>query len=649
MEPTADPAPHTRRWPARLLLGLSLLLHGLLVLYFFPPRVVAGGEPVGAIDYALHQYQADRARQAFEGWGKLWGYDPQVLAGHPAGALEDLTSKGLELFVITLGQLGVNSVLAFNLFILVVHLCVPLLAWLTAWLLGLSPIQRAVATLLWVLLWFFDSLTHWIWYCGMISWAAGTCLALLLVALVFRVVQRGPAWGWIPVALLATLLVTVHPFGSLVAVPACALLYLRRARWLGLWGGAGVALTIALPVAVSSIWLTTAARMWHYVDELTNFLKPSAATLLWDFLDITEDPWDTGLAPVRTLLRFLCLTAGGVVLWRWRKQRDPRLLPLGLVLGMGLVLAYGGGLLEATSKVQPYRLMMPATLVAAFPAALLLCELLSPAALRKLGRPARLLLLLLAVMTLPRMVRTVIVNMPDPLPAPHRLLPGSTHLDARQEPLSGLFAFRPAPLRHLGSDPNHKKLRDWLKKYHRGRGRVLVQDWILGEYLAWATRIPLLGGLEQRAIHQADAHLFRHHQDGNLPGRALRDYLERYAVGLVVIRAPVLEKVTLPALEWRKDLLHFVTVVGGYRIYLTKINPSYFLRGKGRVVGQAFNSIRVEGASGDDVVLRFHWLETLRCRPHCEVQRFSIKGDRVGFIRVVRPPPKFEIYNAYNL
>ncbi len=641
----SDPAPS--RWPARAILLTALVLHVLLLLYFARPSVMFGDEPVAAIDYTLHVYQVDRARQAFEGWGRLWGYDPQMLAGHPAGALEDLTSKGMELFVIGLGKLGLGQALAFNMFILLVHLLVPLWAYLTAWLFGLSPVQRATAVLLWVVLWFWDSLTHWIWYCGMISWAAGSCLALLLVALVYRAVERGPPWTWLTVAPLSALLVTVHPFGAVVAVPACALLYLRRVRDLGRWDHAGVALTIALPVAVSAIWLTTAARMWHYVDELISFLKPSLDTLAWDFFDVLEDPWDTGMAPVRTLFRFLCLVAACFMLWRLRREKDPRWLPLGVTIGLCLFLSYGGGIFEATSKIQPYRLMMPATLLAALPAAMLLPQLLAPARLRAMSRPTKILLVLLLVLLLPRLVRTVVVAMPDPLPPPHRTLPGSTPLDFKQEPLSGVFGFPPAPLRHLGTDPNHKALRSWLLEHYKKRpARVLVQDWILGEYLAWSTRMPILGGLEQRAIHHADAHLFRSHPKGDLKGKALRDYFVRYAVGFVVVRAPQPALHTLPDLEGRKDLLLYVGKEGGYRIYLTKVLPSYFLRGKGRVLSQAFNSIKVETAS-DDVVIRFHWMETLRCRPGCTVERFKVPGDRVGFIRVKKPPRRFEIYNGY--
>ena len=41
-------------------------------------------------------------------------------------------------------------------------------------------------------------------------------------------------------------------------------------------------------------------------------------------------------------------------------------------------------------------------------------------------------------------------------------------------------------------------------------------------------------------------------------------------------------------------------------------------------------------------------MESLRCRPHCEVEVEQVAADRVGFIRVKNPPERFEIYNDYN-
>jgi hypothetical protein len=57
----------------------------------------------------------------------------------------------------------------------------------------------------------------------------------------------------------------------------------------------------------------------------------------------------------------------------------------------------------------------------------------------------------------------------------------------------------------------------------------------------------------------------------------------------------------------------------------------------------------VSRRSGEgELVLRYHWLETLRCRPGCELHRVEVPGDRVGFIGVSNAPPDFEIGNSYR-
>lgn len=640
-DPAVDPAPPGRRWPVAALLGLAVALHLALTLYFAPPRVIFGPEPIATVDYSLHAYQTHRALRSFEDAGRLWGYDPQVLAGHPIGALEDLTVKGLELFVIGLSTLGINWILGFNLFILLTHLLVPLIAYGAARLLGLGPAARAVAVLLWVLLWFFDFFVHWCWFCGMISWASASTLAVLLVALVHAAVERNRPRLWLAAAPLGTWLVAVHPFGALAAAPACAAIYLRRVRRLSWPHHLGLLGTVALVAGINGIWIHTFLRFKHLVLELVSFLKPGPITLLYDYLDLLAEPWDTGGAPVRTVFRMLALAPAALVFWRWRKERDPRLLPLGLMVGSTLLLAYFGGLLRFTSQIQPYRLIVPAVLAAALPAAVLLAEIASPAALRALPRSGKLLLLLLVVLVVPRMARTVLINMPEPLPQNHRLFPSQGPLDQRREALTGIFATPPGAMRHHTSGPGMREVRRWLIENHKGRGRVVVQEWVLSEFLAWSTRIPVLGGLEQRALPHGDAHLFRLAKDGDLPGERLRAYLERYAVGFVVVKS------ILPKLEWRKDLLQFEKLVGGMRIYRTRIQPSYLAKGSGRVTAQDLNRIRVEGAAGEELVLRFHWLETLRCRPGCTAEQYPVKGDRAGFIRVKNPPKTFEIYNGY--
>jgi hypothetical protein len=167
----------------RAAFGGVVALHLALLAYFAPPGLMFSKRPVITADYALHVYQVQRALEAFKGWGKLWGYDPLLLAGQPAGVVEDLTSKGTELFVIALNSVGVHPGFAFNLFIVVTHLAVPLLGYATARFFELSRATSLVTALLWVLMWFFDSFLHWCWGIGMVSWAPSSMLALLVLSL----------------------------------------------------------------------------------------------------------------------------------------------------------------------------------------------------------------------------------------------------------------------------------------------------------------------------------------------------------------------------------------------------------------------------------------------------------------------------------
>ena len=156
-----------------------------------------------------------------------------------------------------------------------------------------------------------------------------------------------------------------------------------------------------------------------------------------------------------------------------------------------------------------------------------------------------------------------------------------------------------------------------------------------------ATEVPVIGGFPDRNLGHGDANLFARHPDGAMPPAELADYLERYAIGCLLVSTPT------PALERRTDLLRLAASVETRRLYVTLREPSYLAEGDGRV-RQGLNRITVESASGDAAILRFHFMPTLRCRPGCTVERVAIPGDRVGFLRVPRPPRRFEIYNSYE-
>lgn len=616
---------------------LSLIaLHLGLLLYFAPPATLLSKQPVMTVDYALHVYQVDRAWTAFNEHGALWAWDPLALAGQPAGVVEDLTSKGTELFVIGLGRLGVSRAFAFNLFILLVHLGLPLTAWLVGRLLSLGRWETLVLHGLWLCLWFFDSFMHWSWWIGMITWCFASYGAVLLIALLYRCLEAPTLGRFAWLALLAAVLSLVHPFVVLSLAIPCVALYARSFR--GMSGKAHAMLGGAALVAASTalIWIFPFLRFKHYVGDVDTFFNATASFAFFDAFDLLKDGRQTG-GPVRTMFRMLCFAAGGVMLVRWHRAGDRRALGLSSLVLSALVLAYGSAYFWLGRQTQPYRHIGPAMFAAAVPAAVLLREVLSPSALRSYPRGAQLALMFCAVLLVPRAARTALQYMPTLLPQQVE----RSKLDFLSSPLVGLNEPKPLVMRHEGPLPQQQAVRSWLLKHHAGGGRVVVNDWVLGEYLAASTNVPILGGIVERNVPHVDAHLFRREPDGNLPPAELAAYFDTYAVEYVVLAGGHLP------LDERRELLRPTAAVSGYRIYRTVKAPNYFERGAGKVRSQAVNKLELSEVKGDVAVLRFHWMETLRCRPECSVEREPNTLDRVGFIRVNNPPPAFEIYNGY--
>ncbi|MCC6214128.1 MAG: hypothetical protein IT376_04625 [Polyangiaceae bacterium] len=642
---SADPAtsppppPAAEATPWRGLAGIALV-HLAAFAYFMPARVLFSRDPIATIDYALHLYQTDRAVRAFRQHGELWSWDPLLLAGQPAGVVEDLTSKLTELWVIALTWIGVPGGVAFNSFIVVVHFAHPLLGWAAARAFLLSRRDAAVATGLWVALWWFDSFLHWSWWIGMITWAGASGLVVLLVALAWRGLRDASTARILAFCALLPVLALLHPFAGLSLALPLAVVWIAAARRAGWRLHALIAVGGLLAAATALVWIRPLLAFRHYVLDVDVFFNTTLEYLVFDTFDLVRDGRNTGV-PVRTMFRTLSFVAAAACLVRWRRARDPRLLAVGALLGWTFFLAYVSGYSWHARQTQPYRQIGPAMLAAALPAAVVLRDLFATESLRSMGPRVKLLLALAAVLVVPRFARDVAYYVPE-------LLPTRVHhslLDRFTSPLAMPLEPIPWLQRHGHASPEQQAVRARLVELHGGRGRVLVSDWVLTEYLAATTRLPLLGGIPERNVPQVDSNLFRWGmpKGGAIPPAEVAPYLELWAIGWVV-----LDGFTGP-LDLRRDLFEPVDSIGAYRIYRTRAEPSWLLRGEGRLVAQDLNLLRVEAARGSEIVLRHHYLEPLRCRPDCAVESVTVPGARVGFLRVPSPPPAFEIYNSYQL
>ncbi|HEX3598232.1 MAG TPA: hypothetical protein VHU80_24160 [Polyangiaceae bacterium] len=618
-------------------LAVAVALHAALLAYFFPARLFAKKLPILEYDYALHAYQVDRALSAFESHHALFSYDPLVLAGQPAGAIEDLTSKSVEAFVICAHALGVSPWVAFDAYVLAVHLGLIPAAWMAARLFGFDRLSAAVAVLFWVLVWHFDSFAHWCWYIGMISWGFASYLVVLVLAVTYRASKDHRARHYAGFAVLAALVTFVHPFAVLTLAVPLAGTYLRSRRAMAWWEHAALACGSVLAALTTLTWLGPALKFRHYIGPVDAFLWPSASYVLTDSLGLLRDLAMTG-EPVRTSLRLVAFVLAFVGLVRMRREQDDRVLPVALLLTACIALAYLSGYSSLLRQTQPYRHIAPATLAAALFAA---CAVVRLGRDREaLTREARAALVFALLASAPELVRTALGYLPG-------LLPAREHARTAFRPgpgRSGSSEERDPPfMGHTPPPDDYVRVAKTLSAIAADTGRVASLDWVLGEYLATFAELPTLGGIAERNVPQVAAHPLRHDLTPAHPGDdPVAAYLREYAVAAVVTKGDA------AAFDGRDDLLEQVASVGPFRVYRVRRPTSYFAVGTGRVVVQRTNTLRVADAAGSEIVLRFHFMETLRCKPDCAIFRAPAERDSVGFIGVRDPPAAFEIFNAYD-
>jgi len=198
--------------------------------------------------------------------------------------------------------------------------------------------------------------------------------------------------------------------------------------------------------------------------------------------------------------------------------------------------------------------------------------------------------------------------------------------------------------RHKPIDERYDVIAEWIRDSDDGQSRYLVEEPAIGEQLSWRTDAQILGGFTYRNLAHSNANLFRRRKEGIASDDELRAYFETYAVSHVII--------TRPGKSWdrRPAVLELVTQLGPHRVYRTKISPRLIASGGGKVEAST-NLLRITGSDpNQDLVLRYHWLETLTCAPDCQISRAPIDSfDPVGFIKIPAPhPADLEVRNAYH-
>ena len=614
-----------------------LAIHLSIVAYFEPPSRVFGATPVFGCDFDTHVQQVWRVLEGLFGWGQTWVYDVHLLAGHPNGVIFDADNKGWEFFTYLLVRLGVRKELAFNLFVVMAHTLVVPAFYVSARLFELTRREALVAAALGSALWLFDGHLHWLWWVGTVAYVSSAYLWLVPLGLFYRFTRTRALLPGLLCAVCTALIHTHHPYSFFALALPMAILYV------GMWSSASlrdhavVAGIVVTTLAVNAVWLVPSLQHWHYILDSSIIGQSTPAQFLADFFGIVLDISTSGITPNLTTLRFTILAAAVFSLYQYRKDADPRWKPLGPTLIFLLVTAYCGGLWKVTGQIQPYRLIDPAMCLTVIPAAPLFTRL-GELAKRERARWVAAPVLLAALVFLKPFTRELIGVFEDALPE----MPPAWN----NEPVSIIATgYKPTGVyKHILDSPDFWIFPRWLEEQGPDRGRVLVDNGVAGEQLAWKTNAEILGGFVVRNLEHSKANLFRRELDReDISHAAVRAYLEAYAVEFIVLMAPQ------PWLEQMSDLFEPYANVVGIRVFRSRLAISRFQQGSGQVRAVT-NQITVTGTRPDeDIVLRYHFHEMLGCQPDCKVVPEKNPVGGVPFIRVPAPHPSdFKLDNTYR-
>jgi len=214
----------------------------------------------------------------------------------------------------------------------------------------------------------------------------------------------------------------------------------------------------------------------------------------------------------------------------------------------------------------------------------------------------------------------------------------------------------PAPLLELEA---------WVKEQTTQEARILVEDsgyfdrhgpgyayyhTYFPSLLPRRTGRPCIGGPYPYVF--LDYH-FTDFQDARLLGRDIASYppaeleeiFTRYNIGWIIVWSREAKEY----LGGLSGLVHKEGDIDTFSVYRVDRKRSYFLKGSG-TIRAGYNEILLDGLEPEqgEVMLSFHYVETLRTDPVTPIEARALGEDPIGFIVLRSPPRQVRIFMSYS-
>lgn len=609
------------------------LLHALgVALLFRPLSALWSAEPLVEQDWGLHFHHLESMREFWARDSRFWGYNPLFMAGYPSNTIQDASVKLFEFAALLLGGLGRWRVFKLMAF-----------ASVAAWPLAgnfaarcfsggdararwAAPIAAALAAAVW-----WNGLAREMLFYGMIGFPLACALALVATAALHRVAEDRRAFAlphaaWLaacaalPAAQIQGAAILFIPW-SVIALAAAR----RRDRRAIGWALAGPLVGVALNL----FWLRTFLQ-WRDFDASSEIALATPYFASADPLAFAKDyltgagywTFRTGIWEKGLRLALLGLGGAGIVSL-WRQGRRQAAAALGLAAAAMFLFAYFGSLWLPLRAQQPMRFKIALDLILAIPSAWALGD----AAARLRERNS-----ILALGAVGLAAICFAINLERTESAGGMTL--SDRLPSKDEQIIAWLRERTSPDERI------------LFEESGDESGFVYGGAYLSSFAAHRAGRQLIGGPANAyndCHHVAELHsgrLFKKLRLNEMPESEIRRLFEDYNIGACV----VFDRASVEGLLACNGLVELDRRIGDIWLMKSTQPRSWVREGSAAEVRATLGAIDVRGASGESLVLKYHWVRGMECDPPASVEPTpSSPMDPIPFVRIVNPAPDFRI------
>jgi len=616
----------TERSSLLFIIGIFLIHTLALAGLFVPWSGVFSSAPIVEQDWGLHFFHLTSLETLWRQDRMVWGYNPFFMAGFPSNTIQDLSIKLFEFAALGLSVFALTPIQWFKIIAFVAMAVVPWTMYFAMQNLFAGDISKhlaaSAAAFLGTIYWW-NSLPREMFFYGMIGFPAAAYFSVWGVSLFYRLATHQNKFTSVHLAWLifASAIMPLHIQSPIIFIPPMVALLLAspalfRGRLI-----AWISAAILLALVVNAIWLVPALThrgddvLAAIVNQLPLFASDNPFTFILDYL-APQGFWTfrPSLTEKGFRIALLLLGIAGVGSLLRSSYRS-----LGIVLASALVflfiLTYFGAILPPVKSWQPLRFKVPLDLFLVIGAAYGVVQWLNAR-----GR--------LRARTVPVIVLCGLVLF---------------LINLAQTESTGKLRLR------AGLNPELMAIAEWIERETPVNARVLFEESgdetgfvyggaYLSSFLPHRTGRQLIGGpinLYNDRHHFAEFHsgqMFKRDVQ-TLTDLELRNYFRLYNIGAIVAFHPA----SLQRLQAIPGLVTVEQRIGP--VHLMKVHQplSWFIEGEGKI-NTGLNRLELSDLKGDEVILKYHWVEGLIASPPTKVELVKMLDDPIPFIKLVRPP-----------